>query len=82
MYFLVDYDQKGLEIAKIIGLETIDLTFMKKFLQNMKKIFDLISFVHVIEHLEDPKNEINHLYFEFRWSYLCRNTKFIWVSNE
>ena len=56
---LADYDQKGLEIAKIIGLETIDLNKIK--FSEYEKNFDLISLVHVIEHLEDPKNEIKNL---------------------
>ena len=56
---LADFDEKGLAIAKIMGLETINLNTVK--ITEDKKKYNFISLVHVIEHMEKPLDEIHNL---------------------
>ena len=55
---VADYDTQGLNIAKAIGLDTIDL---KEGKISDEKKYDLISFVHVLEHMKKPLKEIKNL---------------------
>ena len=55
--FVADLDPKGLDTAKFLGSNTIDLSKNKI----NEKNFDLITIVHVLEHLDQPKENIIEL---------------------
>ena len=55
---VADYDTQGLKIAKAIGLDIIDL---KKGNISEEEKYDLISLVHVLEHIKKPFDEIKNL---------------------
>lgn len=50
--FVADLDKRGLKMAKFLGSKTIDLHDQ----DIQEKKFDLITFVHVLEHLDYPRN--------------------------
>lgn len=52
--FVADLDSKGLEMAKFLGSNTINLSKNKINEDN----FDLITIVHVLEHLDKPKEDL------------------------
>ncbi len=52
--YVADLDPKGLKIAKLLGSNTINLSENKI----EEKNFDLITAVHVLEHLEKPKENL------------------------
>ncbi len=55
--FVADLDQKGLSMANFLGSKTIDLSKNKI----EEKNFDLITIVHVLEHLDKPIENIKEL---------------------
>ena len=55
--FVADLDQKGLNMANFLGSKTIDLSKNKI----EEKNFDLITIVHVLEHLDKPIENIKEL---------------------
>lgn len=55
--FVADLDQKGLNMANFLGSKTIDLSKNKI----EEKNFDLITIVHVLEHLDKPRENIEEL---------------------
>jgi len=55
--YVADYDERGLNIAKALGCKVINLK--KKKIPNIK--FDLITVVHVLEHLENPGRQLKFL---------------------
>ena len=56
--FVADYDSNCLKYANYLGSKTINLNITKEI---EEKNFDLISFVHVLEHLEKPLNYLNKI---------------------
>ena len=55
--FVADLDKKGLKMAEFLGSKIINLST-----NNVEeKNFDLITFVHVLEHLDYPKNYLEKL---------------------
>ena len=55
--FVADLDDKGLKMAEFLGSKTINLSTSKIEENN----FDLITLVHVLEHLDYPKNHLEKL---------------------
>ena len=55
--FVADLDQKGLNMAQFLGSKTIDLS--KNEID--EKNFDLITIVHVLEHLDKPLRKLNKI---------------------
>ena len=55
--FVADLDIKGLNMAKFLGSKIIDLSKEKI----VEKDFNLITIVHVLEHLDNPKNNLTEL---------------------
>jgi len=55
--FVADYDKKGLKMAKFLGSQIVDLSESKI----EEKNFDLITIVHVLEHLHWPKEQLKEL---------------------
>lgn len=55
--FVADLDPKGLNLAKFFGSNIINLSENKI----MEKNFDLITIVHVLEHLEKPIDQLIEL---------------------
>ena len=55
--YVADLDPKGLNIAKFFGSNIINLSVNKI----IEKNFDLITIVHVLEHLEKPIDQLTEL---------------------
>lgn len=55
--YVADLDLKGLKMANFLGSKTINLAENKI----NEKNFDLITIVHVLEHLDKPKNNLVEL---------------------
>ena len=55
--YVADLDPKGLRMAELLGSKTIDLAKDKILEEN----FDLITIVHVLEHLDNPRKKISEL---------------------
>ena len=55
--FVADLDKKGLKMAEFLGSKAIDLSVSTV----NEKDFDLITFVHVLEHLDYPKKYLEEL---------------------
>lgn len=55
--FLAELDTRGLEIAKFLGIKTINLN-SQKIEHNQ---FDMITVVHVMEHLDSPQKDLEIL---------------------
>jgi 2-polyprenyl-3-methyl-5-hydroxy-6-metoxy-1,4-benzoquinol methylase len=54
---VADLDQEGLNFASAMGFKTINLSQQPELTQK----YDLITMVHVLEHLEDPSDTISSL---------------------
>jgi len=55
--FVADLDPQGLKMAKFLGSEIINIKN-----ETIKELdFDLITFVHVLEHLDNPKSILENL---------------------
>ena len=55
--FVADLDKKGLQMAQFLGSKAINLSTTTV----EEKNFDLITFVHVLEHLDYPRNYLEKL---------------------
>ena len=55
--YVADLDKKGLKMAEFLGAKTIDLSKDKI----IEKNFDLITVVHVLEHLDTPVKQLREL---------------------
>lgn len=57
--WVADYDPKGLKMAKYLGSKVINLSKKKKIKKNF---FQLITIVHVLEHLNIPQKILKKIY--------------------
>ncbi len=55
--YVADFDKKGLRMAEFLGSKVINLSINSV----EEKNFDLITLVHVLEHLDYPKNQLEKL---------------------
>ena len=69
--YVADMDPNGLSIARSLGFNTLDLSTsnLNNLLKTTKKIYSLITAVHVLEHLEDPSS-----FFKYILPYVDENS--------
>ena len=58
--FVADFNSEGLNFAKYLGIETINLS-EKKITELKNESFDFITAVHVLEHMSKPTEKLREL---------------------